>query len=439
MTSISNAFTFTPEKLKRTADLEMASGLNRFVIHTSVHQPLDDKMPGFSLGPFGQYFTRQETWGEQARPWIDYLSRSCYLLQQGKFVADALVFYGENTNLTWRFREKLPDMTGYEYDFVNSTALLSVLKVENGKITTPGGGLYSVLVLDESAAQMTLPVLKKLRDLVRAGSKITGTKPEKSPSLSDDPEEFQKVLNEIYTNANASGKSATEVLKSLGISEDVIISNAKAKIRYVHRKTTDMDIYWLNSRSANTNDAEISFRVSGKVPELWNPQTGKTEKVSYQIKDGRTIVPLHFESWDAFFIVFQEKTSATSLSLPTTTEAEIANISGAWQVSFQEKRGAPASAVFPKLISWTENADPGIKYFSGTATYRNSVRIEKLNAGSRVLLDLGEVKNLAEVLVNGKNLGILWKTPFKIDITGALKNGENQLEIRVTNVWVNRL
>ncbi|MEK7254006.1 MAG: glycosyl hydrolase, partial [Bacteroidota bacterium] len=262
MTSINSAFSWYPEKLKRTADLEMASGLNRFVIHTSVHQPLDDKMPGFSLGPFGQYFGRQETWGEQAKAWVDYLSRSCHLLQQGKFVADALIYYGENTNLTWRFREALPSIPGYEYDFVNATILSQDLKVENGKITTPGGATYSVLVLDESAKQMTLPTLKKLRDLVKAGAKVTGTKPEKSPSMADNATEFQAVVNEIWSSPNVSTKPAAEVLKSLGVSEDVIIKGAKAKILYVHRQTANEDIYWLNNRSADPNSAEISFRVA---------------------------------------------------------------------------------------------------------------------------------------------------------------------------------
>ena len=439
MTSIMNAFTFTPEKLKRTADLEMASGLNRFVIHTSVHQPLDDKMPGFSLGPFGQYFTRQETWGEQARPWIDYLARSCYLLQQGKFVADALVFYGENTNLTWRFREKLPEIPGYEYDFVNSTALMNVLKVENGKITTPGGGAYSVLVLDESAKQMTLPVLKKLRDLVRAGAKITGVKPEKSPSLADNPAEFQAIVNEIWSNPNASTRPAGEVLKSLDVEEDVKISNAKASILYVHRKTAGQDIYWLDSRSENPNDAEISFRVTGKVPYIWNPQTGKTEKISYRMAGGRTVLSLNFEPWAAFFVVFQEKTSAKSLVLPKKTETELVKMDGPWQVSFQEKRGAPPAAQFKKLESWTENADSGIKYFSGTATYRTTFKVPKFHYNAALELDLGEVKNLAEVIVNGKSLGILWKKPFRVDVTEALNTGENTLEVKVTNLWVNRL
>ncbi len=439
MTSIGNAFSWHPEKLKRTADLEMVSGLNRFVIHTSVHQPLDDKMPGFSLGPFGQYFGRQESWAEQAKPWVDYLSRSCHLLQQGQFVADALVYYGENTNLTWRFKEKLPEITGYEYDFVNSSALMNVLKVENGKITTPGGGSYSVLVLDESARQMTLPVLKKLRDLVKAGAKVTGTKPEKSPSLADNPIEFNHVVNEIWGNKNVSNKSAVEVLKSQDVAEDVIIRNNKARILYVHRKAAEQDIYWLNSRSAEANSAEVSFRVSGKVPELWSAQTGKTSKVSWHIENGRIIVPLEFEPWDAFFIIFKDKTNETSHTLPKATETEISKMNGTWQVNFQEKRGAPKTALFEKLISWSEHYNDGIKYFSGTATYRNAFNIKELVSGSRYFLDLGDVKNIAEVSINGKPVGTVWKTPFKLEITEAVKKGTNQLEIKVTNLWVNRL
>jgi len=439
MTAIQNSFAYSPERLKRTADLEMASGLNRFVIHTSVHQPLDDKRPGFSLGPFGQWFTRQETWAEQAGPWLDYLARSCHLLQQGHFVADVLYYYGENTNITWRFREKLPQIPGYEYDFVNSSALVNVLKVENGKITTPGGGSYSVLVLDETAKLMTLPVLKKLRDLVKAGAIVTGTKPEKSPSLADNQDEFQKIVDEIWTYPNVSKKPVQEVLKSIAVAEDIIISNAKAKILFVHRKSSDMDIYWLDNRSPEPNNAEISFRINGKIPELWNPQTGKKEQVNWQIKDGRTIIPLQFESWDAYFIVFREKTAEISVTLPAMHETELVNVAAPWQVSFQENRGAPASTVFPELVSLTENSEPGIKYFSGTASYQNSFTIKKIEKGSRILIDLGEVKNLAEVSVNGQNLGILWKTPFKLDITDAVKKGNNVLEIKVTNLWVNRL
>ncbi len=307
MTSVGKPFQEYPERLKRTADLEMASGLNRFVIHTSVHQPLDDKKPGFSLGPFGQYFTRQETWAEVGgKAWMSYLGRSCYMLQQGRNVADVLYYYGENNNITWISREKLPAVpSGYEFDFVNSSALINAIQFKNGQLTAQSGNTYKLLVLDETAKYMTLPVLKKLRDLVKAGAKVTGTKPEQSPSLADNQAEFQTIVNEIWSSANVIKGSMTDALKSLKVNEDVIIKNAQNKILYRHRQIADQDIYWLDNRSANATDAEVSFRVTGKVPELWNPVTGKTEKVSYRIKDGRTIVPLKFESWDAFFIVFR--------------------------------------------------------------------------------------------------------------------------------------
>ena len=428
MTAIQNAFSWHPEKLKRTADLEFASGLNRFVIHTSVHQPLD-KGPGFSLGPFGQYFTRLETWaGAGAKAWMGYLGRSSYMLQQGKNVADILYLYGENTNITWVCREKLPNISaGYEFDFVNSSALLNVINAQNGKLVAKSGNSYNVLMLDESTKLMTLPVLKRIKTLVDAGVKVIGAKPEKSPSLSDNDADFKKLADEIWSKSNVTTFDKTN------LNPDVIISNAKNKILFRHRQTADQDIYWLNNRSENPTDAQISFRISGKVPELWNPQTGETEKVSNQIKDGRTIVPLKFESWDALFIVFKDKATANSVAIATKAETTLATISTPWKVSFGEK-----SVMMDKLSSWSESTDSDIKYFSGTVIYYNTFKINS-PIGGQGALDLGEVKNIAEVIINGKNVGTVWKKPFKLDISEALKAGENTIEVRVTNLWVNRL
>ncbi|GAB3249468.1 hypothetical protein GCM10027347_06580 [Larkinella harenae] len=441
MTSVGNAFSYHPERLKRTADMEMASGLNRFVIHTSVHQPLDDKKPGFSLGPFGQYFTRQETWAEQAKSWVSYLGRSCYLLQQGKPVVDVLYFYGENTNITSQFTEKLPAIpSGYEYDFVNATALLNAVQAKNGKLITPGGMIYQVLVLDESSRHMTLPVLKKLAELVKAGVPVVGAKPEKSPSLRDNPAEFTALVDQIWNAPNVSAtKSVADVLKTAQIPEDITVSKADAEVLYVHRQSGDTDIYWLNSRSENPNNAEISFRVTGKIPALWNPVTGQVERVSYQIKEGRTHIPLHFDSWDAYFIVFREKATATAYTKPAASETLISTIDTPWKVRFQPERGAPASTTFKQLASWTDNTDAGVRYFSGTATYENTINLPNLNKTGRYIIDLGDVKNIAEVAVNGKTVGTIWKKPFRIDITNALKPGQNTVQIQVTNLWVNRL
>ncbi len=445
MTSVGKPFQEYPEKLKRTADLEMASGLNRFVIHTSVHQPLDDKKPGFSLGPFGQYFTRQETWAEAGgKAWMGYLGRSSYMLQQGKNVADILYLYGENTNITWLCREKLPAIpAGFEFDFVNSSALLNAIKAQNGKLVAQSGNTYSILVLDESAKLMTLPVLKKIRDLVKAGVKVAGEKPLKSPSLADNESEFQSIVNEIWSNPNVNVETG-HALSLIGMQPDIIISNTPNKILYRHRqiavsgdglsKDQGTDIYWLNNRSDSPTNAEVSFRITGRVPEIWHAQTGKVEKVSYQMKAGRTIVPLKFESWDAFFVVFKDKATVNSYTKPATKETPLSQMSGAWKVSIAGK-----NVTMDKLTSWSENADTDVKYFSGTATYENNFQINTPIGGKAAILDLGDVKNIAEVIVNGKNVGTVWKKPYKIDVTSAVKEGENNLQINVTNNWVNRL
>ncbi len=436
MTAIQNAFSWHPEKLKRTADMELASGLNRFVIHTSVHQPLDDKKPGFSLGPFGQYFTRQETWaGAGAKAWMDYLGRSSYMLQQGKNVADILYYYGENTNITWICREKLPNIpTGLEFDFVNSTALLNAIQAKNGKLLAKSGNVYNVLMLDESAKYMTLPVLKKIKTLVDAGVKIIGTKPEKSPSLTDIESEFKELADEIWSKTNVTS------FDKINLKPDVIISNSKNKILYRHRTVAPLsgvgglDIYWLNNRGEEPTIAEASFRISDKIPELWNPQTGKTEEVSYKIVDGRTIIPLNFESWDAHFIVFKGKTTTQSYTKAATNESIITQISGTWKVNFNNK-----TVDFENLNSWPENIDADIKYFSGTASYKNTFKLTAIDKLGKYFIDLGDVKHIAEVIINGKNVGTAWKKPFKLDISEAVKAGENSIEIKVTNLWVNRL
>ncbi len=430
MTSIGRPFQEHPERLKRTADLEFASGLNRFVIHTSVHQPLDDKKPGFSLGPFGQYFTRHETWAEAGgKAWMEYLGRSSYLLQQGRNIADILYLYGENTNITWITRNKLPNIpAGYEFDFVNSSALINVIEPKNGQLIAKSGNVYKVLMLDETTNLMTLPVLKKIKTLVNAGIKVIGNRPEKSPSLKDNNTEFQAIVSEIW------GSNKTTTFDKINIEPDIIVSNTENKILYRHRQIAGaQDIYWLNNRSDSPTEAQISFRTSGKVPELWNAQTGKTERVSYQIKGGRTIIPLKFESWDAYFILFSEKATKNSLVKATQNETILTTLSSPWTVIFGNK-----NISMPNLNSWAENTDPDIKYFSGSAIYENSFNLN-LPIKGKAIIDLGEVKNIAEVVINDKIMGTIWKKPFKTDITSALKAGKNKIQIKVTNTWVNRL
>jgi len=455
MTAMMSDWAWSPELLKPVADMELASGLNRFVIHTSVHQPSNDKLPGLSLGPFGQWFTRHETWAEQSKAWTDYLSRSCYMLQQGKFVADVVYFYGEDNNITALFGQKLPDVpTGYEYDFVNSDALINVLSVKDGTILTPSGMNYQVLVLDPlSSKQISLPVLRKISDMVNAGAIVIGNKPVTTPSLSDDQSEFTKIVNELWASekgANKVGKGTVyagqpiqEVLSTLNIKPDFTYTKPQenTNLLYVHRKLGDIDFYWVNNRNERDEELEATFRVEEKAAEIWHPETGRIEKISYSIADGITKVPLKLQPNDAVFVVFRNKAKADSYTAPKATETQLATVEGPWNVSLQPKQGFAIQATLATLTPWNENADKGIKYFSGTGTYTKILQApaEWLTEGTDLWLDLGNVQNLAEVVVNGKSLGIVWKTPFRIELSGALKQGENTLEIKVTNLWVNRL
>jgi hypothetical protein len=454
LTVSGGAWNWSPETLKPTADKELAMGLNRFVIHTSVHQPLTAKAPGLGLGPYGQWFTRLETWAEIAKPWTTYLARSSYMLQQGKFVADVAYFYGEDSNITALFGAKLPDVPpGYNYDFVNADALVNKLSVSGGRIVTATGMSYRLLALDANSQHMSLPALRKIRDLVNAGAAVAGLKPLDSPSLSDNQAEFSVIADELWgpgSGERNAGKG--KVYANLTVAQALALAQVTPDFEYsrpqtdtnllfVHRKLPDGEVYWVNNRANRQENLDATFRVTGKAAEIWHAQTGKTEPASYKIANGRTTVALRLEPADAVFVVFRKTAAAPSRTVPAPVETALATVEGAWEVAFQAERGAPARVTLAQLSSWHENADAGVKYFSGVGTYTKSIQAppDWFKTGTRLLLDLGDVKNLAEVTVNGKPLGILWKTPFQVDVTGALKPGANALQIKVTNLWVNRL
>jgi len=453
LTASSGAWAWSPATLKPTADKELAMGLNRFVIHTSVHQPLLDKKPGLALGPFGQWFNRNETWAEQAKPWVSYLARSSYLLQQGRFDADIVYFYGEDSNLTALFEKKSPDIpAGYNFDYINADALTHVLTFRDGQLATPSGMRYRVLALDPHSQQMSLPVLKKIRDLVQAGAIVAGPKPTATPSLSDDPKGFQSIADQLWGSGsgNAVGKgrvygdkSLGDVLAAIGVARDFDFTKPQTdtNLLFVHRKLADGDLYYVDNRNDRDEGLDASFRVTGREAELWHADTGTTEPASFQIADGRTTVPLHLEPWGTVFVVFRKTAKTTSRSLPKTVSTTLTTVEGPWDLSFEPNLGAPAKITLDKLSSWSDNSDEGVKYFSGKGTYSKTIDApaDWFVKGSHVGLDLGEVKNLAEVSVNGAPLGILWKAPYRVDITGALKPGKNAVEIRVTNAWVNRI
>ena len=445
---------WSPATLKPTADQELLNGINRFVIHESAHQPLIDKAPGLTLGPFGQWFNRNETWAEQAGAWTDYLARSSYLLQQGRFAADIIYFYGEDSNVTAIFNDKSPDVpAGYGFDYINADGLIHELSAADGRITTKSGMNYRVLALDPYSKHMSLPVLRGIYKLVEQGAVVAGEKPTDTPSLADDAAEFKKLNDELFGDGTGmhsvgkgkvyAGQNAEAALKALSVAPDFEHTKPQSdtRILFVHRKLADADIYFLDNRNDRDETVDASFRVTGKAPELWYAETGKSRPTSYRIADGRTTVPLHLEPWGTVFVVFRKPAKAESLSLPKPVETELTTVEGPWDVSFQPGRGAPASVKLDKLISWSDSQDKGVKYFSGIGSYTKTIQASSdwFKNGARLWIDLGEVKNLAEVTVNGKSLGIVWHAPYRMDVTSALKPGANQVTIKVINAWVNRL
>jgi hypothetical protein len=439
LTAYGSPYRFAPQDLKPIADRELSLGLNQFIIHTSAHQSDNRVGPGIGLGPFGQWFTRKETWAEQATPWISYLTRSSYLLQQGRRVADIAYLYGEDTNVTTLFKASMPPLPrGLSFDFVNSDVLLNELTARDGALVTRAGASYRVLVMDASTRRITVPLLRKIRDLIKAGARVVGARPEQTPSLEDRPEEFHAIVDELW----GAGGPITASLKDVALSPDLLMTEGSdAELRFVHRALESGELYFIVNDSAQARAIEVSLRVHGRKPELWRADTATIMPTSYRMTDQRTLVPLKLAPHDALFLVFREPTTVQSAVVAEPSEHVLKALEGAWEIAFPPDRGAPETLQMDPLRSWTEVPDPRVKYFSGTATYRKTVviRREWLNARSRLLLDLGQVKNLAEVVVNGRSLSVLWNTPFRVDITHFARAGNNRIEIKVTNLWPNRL
>ncbi len=488
-----------PFFLKALGDIMYSSGINRFVLHRWALQPWTNRPPGMTLGPWGSHIERTTTWFEQGTAWFTYLSRCQYLLQEGSFAADFCVFTGEYSPN----KPELPqcvNTSGYSYDFLNSEILLTAT-VHNGAIELPSGMRYRVLVLPEDVF-MTPAVARKIRELVRGGAVVLGPKPERSPSLQNFPDcdkEVKAIAAEVWGDCDGKtkqeypsgkgkvfwGKPLADVFSSIGVAPDFEskATAGKTKIHWIHRHEGEAEVYFVASETNAQTAVDATFRVDGKVPEFWYPDTGRIETVGvWKTENGRTIVPINFDPCGSVFVVFRKPGTPefTALSGPKssgTTDAqirmspkgfelvagengryEIASASGTksveitgvpeplavtgpWKVSFPPKFGAPPAAVFEKLISWPEHTVEGIKYFSGSATYTKEIDIpaDMIGKDIKLTLDLGKVEVIAEVNVNGKDDGILWKPPFKTDITALVKPGKNTLKIRVTNLWINRL
>lgn len=454
-----------PFDLKALADRAFAKGINRIVIHESAAQPfVDDKhKPGMTLGWFGQNYTRNITWAEQAVAWNHYLARCSHLLQQGLFVGDLAYYGGTGAPSAVPFWKPLSPAPppGYDYDWVNTEVLLERMVVKDGRLILPDGMSYAALVVPEDINLITLPVAQKIGELAKAGAIVIAPRPKRSPSLEGYPgsdPELQAIISEVWGGIDGTtithhdlgggrvywGKPVADILaaKHTPVDFEPTRSAPDAQFVWIHRRAGDTDLYFVSNQQNRPEEIQATFRVSGKEAELWHADTGKIEPAAYAIANGRTTVPLQLEPHGSVFVVFRQPAKSNSRVLPRPVVETLATLGGAWRLSFPPEWGAPPQVELPELISWTDSSDTGVKYFSGTATYAKEFDVppEWLQPAATLQLDLGRVEEIAEVSVNGQPVGgILWKPPFRTELSAALKPGRNRLEIKVTNLWPNRI
>ena len=515
-----------PASLKEQGDWAFCTGVNRFDFHRFQAQPWTNRWPGMTMGPYGVHWDRTQTWWDMVPAYHEYLARCQYLLQRGVTVADVCFLVAEGAPHVFRppasaTSGKLPDHSGYNFDGCAPETLLERAMVQDGKIVFPGGTTYQILVLPEQQT-MTPKLLRKIKSLVRDGATVFGPRPLKSPGLENYPKCDAKVKelaqeiwgdcdgDAVFSHSLGKGRvlwkktdvksgdqygdfaAVTNVLSQMNVPPDF---EADGLIRFTHRHDGDTDIYFLVNSKSQTEEANCTFRITGKQPELFDPMTGKTRLLpEFAERDGRTTVPMKFESEQSFFVVFrpsnpntailQKRGNNVSLSpreragvrgkdvspddtpsnlavdihgevLRSTishaaSESHIANflslekvleLQGPWTLNYDPKWGGPQEVAFDTLDDWSHRPEPGIKFYSGKAVYRKSFELpdKTINPARPYFLDLGSVKNMARIRLNGHDLGVVWCAPWRVDVTDAIHDGTNQLEIEVANLWPNRL
>ena len=452
-TSAGPMWNFDPWSLKKRGDWAATKGINHFVMHVYIHQPYEDKVPGINAW-FGVEFNRNNTWFYQSKEWINYMRRTHYLLQQGKYVADVAYFTGEDAPKMTGIRDpKLPE--GYNFDYVNAE-VISTMIVKNGCFVLPDGMKYRVLVLPPQST-MRPAVLKKLKILIAAGGIVVGASPNRSPSMENYPAcdaEVIKMAQEIWQNCDGknvkkvsfgqgtvyNGTDLTTVFNDFHISPDLGNMDLK-RLAWIHRSAPGAEIYYISNQTDEEVQTSPSFRLTGLQPELWDPVTAEYRDLpDYKSENGKTIVPLEFAPRQSYFIVFRKTATLVSKDpVNFVRNITIGELRGAWTVYFDKKWGAPDSVIFEKLEDWTQRPESGIKYYSGTARYRKIFDAPEFAKNIPVFLNLGAFNSLAVVKLNGHSLGLVWAEPHRIDISKYLEKKDNVLEIEVTNTWNNRL
>ncbi|MDN5202447.1 glycosyl hydrolase [Fulvivirgaceae bacterium BMA10] len=418
-----------PHDLKPYVDRAFCEGLNMITFHTFANTRPEHGLPGRTYHA-GSDINPTVTWWEQSKPFMDYLSRCSYMLKQGKFAADVVYYYGDKApNFFPEFHDVpvKPGLegldAGYDFDLVNTDVLLNRMKTSKGKLVLPDGMEYKLLVLP-NREDIPDEVVKKVEQMIAAGANV----------LIQNPQIAKNVKGSAYKNM-----SIDEALDRLSISKDFTANTEK--LDFIHRKIGGTDMYFIRNKTGQPISDTCVFRVKNIQPEFWDPVTAQQYEITdAKSVDNKTEINLQLPPYGSCFILF----NAQSGDLPNYERQKNSlslEVKGPWTLSFPKGWGAPSSIQLDKLISWTDHDNQGVKYFSGTASYKNSFNIsrETLDSGDHFILNLEEVLDVAEVFVNEKSVGILWTKPFKIDIKDYVKEGNNNLEIKITNMWINRL
>ncbi len=454
-----------PATLKPAADRAFCEGINRLIVHESTATRAADGLPGYEYYA-GTHFNANQTWWPYVGPFLNYLGRCQFMLQQGRFVADVLYYAGDGAPNVAVPKHVDPALgRGFDYDVCNTEVLLTRVGVKDGRVVLLDGMRYRLLVLPESDV-LPVEVAAKLKQLVADGATIVGPKPNRAPGLREYPkcdDALRLIADELWGPGDGKGVrqhafgagrvfwggSLREILASDGMGPDFEYAGS-AWIDFVHRATDDTDFYFVANRNDRTDALDCAFRVGDRVPEIWDPVSGeRREPAVWRQSAGRCIIPLGFAAHQSFFVVFrravadggvarsrERDTSASARNFPRSETA--LRLDGPWLVHFQPEWGGPTKIEFAALSDWTTRAEEGIRHYSGTARYEKRFEL-RAPPGVRVFVDLGVVKDIAEVRLNQKPLGVVWTAPWRAELTPALVAGENILEIAIANTWHNRV
>jgi hypothetical protein len=471
-----------PALLKKSGDKAWAVGINEFMFHRFAHQANPKVLPGMTMNRWGSHIDRTQTWWLNAgAAWFKYISRGSYLLQSGYSVSDFLVFVGDGSPSGTLNRKELGIPFGTNYDCVNADVLIHRIKVENGELVLPEGNRYKALIL-ENTETLKFKTLNRLRQFSEQGVLIIGKKPEYLRGFNQSKlAEFHDLVGQIWSKERTvTHFKWSDIFEKYNIASDFKIEGQR-EMEFSHRKVENADLYFIHNPDSVSKIYNMSFRISNKVPELWNPKDGSIMKCAqFSNENGFTSLSIFLEAEESVFVVFREESQKkyvvksnmgaekiqifytenhrimAQIAQNNTYKLDFQNrestiiqvndipnpqkITSSWTVYFKDAFGYTGNFVFDSLLDWKDHPAEKIKYYSGSATYYNSFELSSsIFKKNKVQLDLGRVAVAAKVKINGKEVGVLWKYPYVIDISDFIIAEKNNIEIEVTNLWTNRL